>query len=92
MTNLLTSVILSGLAVTFTIEFLALGLSMFIQKETIYAVFSLPFSFAAMCCFYSINIRFVVLVTATAFVVLVTNKVLNKPVIVNASRRQLPKL
>ena len=92
MVNLLISVILSGIAVTFTIELLSLGLGLFVDKERIYSVFSLPFSFGALMCFYSLEKTFIVSVPAIAFVVLILNKMVNKPVVFNASRRNAPRL
>jgi hypothetical protein len=91
MVNLLIAVILSGLAVTFTIEFIALGLGMFFKKEKIYTVLSLPLSFGALICFYDINKLIIVAVPAVSFIVLFINKYINKPVLVNAPRR-LPTL
>jgi len=91
MVNLLVSVILSGLAVTFAIEFLSLALGLFLDKETIYNFLSLPASFGALVCLSHITLKMVVSVPATAFLVLVTSKWLNKPVVINNSRRQLPR-
>jgi hypothetical protein len=92
MVNLLISVILSGIAVTFAIELLSLGLELFVDKERIYSVLSLPLSFGALMCFYPITKAFIVSVPAIAFIVLILNKMVNKPVIINASRRQTPRL
>lgn len=91
MVNLLISVILSGLAVTFAIEFVALGLGLFLDKERIYSILSLPLSFGALTCFYEINTRFVVAVPAISFIVLFINKYINKPIVLTAPRR-LPQL
>ena len=63
-----------------------------VDKERIYSVFSLPFSFGALMCFYSLEKTFIVSVPATAFIVLVLNKMVNKPVVFNASRRNAPRL
>jgi Zn-dependent membrane protease YugP len=92
MVNLLISVLLSGIAVTFTIELLSLGLGLFIDKERIYSVLSLPLSFGALICFYSVTKEFIVAVPAIAFVALVLNKMVNKPVVFNASRRNAQRL
>ena len=89
MANLLISVLLSGLAVTFAIEFLFLGIQLFVGKDTLYNILSLPMSFGALTCFYSINIRFIVAVPAVAFIVLFINKFINKPAVYT---RQLPRL
>jgi hypothetical protein len=87
MVNLLIAVLLSGLAVTFTIELLSLGLSFIISKEKLYAFLSLPLSFGALLCFYSINLRFVVAVPAISFIALLVNKYINKPITIAAPRR-----
>lgn len=92
MVNLLISAILSGLAVTFAIEFVSLILSWFFDKEKIYGVLSLPLSFGALTCFYSINMHFVVAVPAVAFIVLVINKMLNKPAVFTTNTKRLPRL
>lgn len=92
MVNLLIASILSGLAVTFAIEASSLILGLVTDKQTIYGVLSLPFSFGAMFCFYNPNKMFIVSVPAVAFVVLVLNKYLNKPAVFTANRRQLPPL
>jgi len=91
MVNLLISVLLSGTAVTFGIEFLALVLAWFFDKERLYAVLSLPLSFGALFCLDNLNKTYIVLVPATAFIALILNKVINKPVVFNASRRNLPR-
>jgi hypothetical protein len=87
MVNLLISVLLSGLAVTFTIELLSLGLGLLISKEKLYAFLSLPLSFGALLCFYSINLKFVVSVPAVSFIALLINKYINKPITIAAPRR-----
>jgi len=89
MANLLISVVLSGLGVTFAIEFLFLGVQLFISKDFFYNILSLPLSFGALTCFYSINLHFVVAVPAVAFIVLFINKYINKPTLVT---RQLNRL
>lgn len=91
MVNLLISVILSGLAVTFAIEFLSLGLRLLLSKERIYSLLSLPLSFGALTCFYTINLKFVVAVPAVSFIVLFINKYINKPMVL-ATPRRLPNL
>jgi hypothetical protein len=87
MVNLLIAVLLSGLAVTFTIELLSLGLSFIISKEKLYAFLSLPLSFGALLCFYSVNLKFVVSVPAISFIALLINKYINKPITIAAPRR-----
>jgi hypothetical protein len=87
MVNLLVAVLLSGLAVTFTIELISLGLGLIISKEKLYAFLSLPLSFGALLCFYSINLRFVVSVPAVSFIALLVNKYINKPITIASPRR-----
>lgn len=77
MVNLLISVLLSGLAVTFTIEFISLITLGFFVKERIYAFLTLPLSFGALYCVTDLTTKFIVLVPATAFVALMLNKYLN---------------
>jgi hypothetical protein len=91
MVNLLIAVLLSGLAVTFTIEFISLGLILLFEKEKIYTVLSLPLSFGALYSLSEIDYTFTVAVPAVAFVVLIINKYINKPVVF-ASQRRLPNL
>jgi hypothetical protein len=92
MVNLLIVVFLSGIAVTFTIELISLGLGLFFNKERIYSVFSLPLSIGALMCFYSLDKKSIVAIPAIAFVVLMLNKFINKPVVINASRRNTPRI
>jgi hypothetical protein len=87
MVNLLIAVLLSGLAVTFTIELLFLGLGFLISKEKLYALLSLPLSFGALLCFYNINLKFAVAVPAVSFIALFINKYINKPITIAAPRR-----
>ena len=91
MVNLLITVLLSGLAVTFTIELISLALKFFMGKEKLYAVLSLPLSFGALLCFYDINLKFAVSVPAVSFIVLLINKYINKPITITPPRR-LPNL
>lgn len=92
MVDLLLAVLISGIAVTFTIEFFSLVLGWFFDKERIYSVLALPFSFGALMCFYNLNKHLIIAVPATAFVVLLLNKFINKPVVINASRRSLTRI
>ena len=90
MVNLLVAILLSGLAVTFTIEFLSLGLGLFFDKERIYSVLSLPLSFGALFSIQDMSEAFVVAIPATAFVVLFINRYINKPVVLTTPRRLPP--
>ena len=89
MVNLFVSIILSGFAVTFAIELLALLLSWFFNKETLYIWLSLPFSFGAMYVMHDIHKNLFVLVPATAFITLILNKYLNTPVAVSTRLKRL---
>lgn len=86
MVNLLVAVLLSGLAVTFTIEFISLIVGLIISKERLYSVLSLPLSFGALYCFYPLEISFVVSVPATSFIVLFINKYINRPIVLPSRR------
>lgn len=77
MVDLLISILLSGCAVTFVVEFLFLITIGFFFKERIYAVLTLPLSFGAMYVFSNIDWTYFVSVPATAFVALMLNKYLN---------------
>lgn len=89
MVNLLVSIILSGFAITFTIELIALLLSWFLNKETVYNWLSLPLSFGAMFAFYNIQKNFFVLVPATAFITLILNKYINTPSVTSTRLKRL---
>jgi predicted branched-subunit amino acid permease len=86
MVNLLVAVLLSGLAVTFTIEFISLFVGLLISKERLYSVLSLPLSFGALYCFYPIETNFAVSVPAISFIVLFINKYINKPIVLPSRR------
>jgi hypothetical protein len=92
MVNLLVSVLLSGLAVTFAIEFLYLVIGFFLDKDITYNFLTLPLSFGALLCLANISKLFLVTVPATAFIVLFINKYINKQSVYNIPRRQLPRL
>ncbi|CAB4166938.1 hypothetical protein UFOVP964_37 [uncultured Caudovirales phage] len=87
MVNLLVAIVLSGIAVTFVIEFISLGLALFYKKERIYSVFSLPLSFGAFLCFYDITRTFFVAVPAISFIALVINRNINRTLVVSNTRR-----
>jgi hypothetical protein len=86
MVNLLVAVLLSGLAVTFTIEFIYLFVGLLISKERLYSVLSLPLSFGALYCYYPLETSFVVSVPAISFIVLFINKYINKPIVLPSRR------
>lgn len=83
MVDLLISVLLSGLAVTFIVELLALMFVLFVNKETLYMFLPVPLSFGAMYAFYDIELVMLITVPATAFIALMLNKYLNKPTVIS---------
>jgi len=90
MTDLLISVLLTGLAVTYVIEFLDLFISEFLTKPTLNKYLALPLSFGGMIVQLELSYDFFVLVPAATFVSLVIGMWLNKPQVVQAPR--LPRL
>jgi hypothetical protein len=89
MTDILIPILLTGMAVTFVIEFLDLILLGIFTKPTLYNVLALPLSFLGLWAQLEIQYDFFSLVPATAFVVMMLNKYLNKPTVVGA---RLPRL
>jgi len=77
------------MAVTFVIEFLDLIMLGIFTKPTLYNFFALPLSFFGLWAQMDIYYDFFALVPATAFVVMMLNKYLNKPVVINS---RLPRL
>ena len=91
MTDLLLSVVLAGLAVTYILELLDLTyLGAWIGKSNINIFFALPLSFGALYVLNGVDINLVVLVPAATFVSLALAKYLNKPTVVAQSR--IPRL
>lgn len=83
MANLLLSVLISGLAVTYVLELIdKIQLGIF-EKSTINLVFSMPLSLASL---YALHrhwtVTLAVLVPATTFFALVLNMYINKPTVV----------
>lgn len=89
MTDILIPVLLAGMAVTFVIEFLDLIMLGILTKPTLYNFLAIPLSFLGLWAQLEIQYDFFVLVPATAFVVMMLNKYLNKPVVINS---RLPRL
>jgi hypothetical protein len=89
MADLFISIILAGFAVTFVVELLSLVTSWFFQKETLYAVLSLPLSFGAMYVMYDITDYFFVTVPATAFIALILKKYLNTKTVTSTRLNRL---
>lgn len=90
MTDLLIPVLLTGVAVTYVIEFLELFISGFITKPTLNKYLALPLSFGGMIAQLELGYDFFVLVPAATFVSLVIGMWLNKPQVVQTQR--LPRI
>jgi hypothetical protein len=89
MADILVNILLTGMAVTFVVEFLDLIMLGIVTKPTLYNFLALPLSFLGLWAQINFDYDFFVLVPATAFVVMMLNKYLNKPVVVNT---RLPRL
>lgn len=89
MVDLLIAVILSGFAITFTVELLALLLSWFLNKETLYTWLSLPLSFGTMFVLYDIERSFIVSVPATAFIALILKRYINTATVTSTRLKRL---
>ena len=86
-TDIVIPVLLTGMAVTYVIEFLDLFISGFITKPTLNKYFALPLSFLGLWVQIDLYYDFFVLVPAATFVSLAIGMYLNKPVIVKAPNR-----
>ena len=91
MVNLLISVILTGMAVTYAIEFLDLITYVIVDKSFLNKLLPMPLSLGAFYLLKYWDLKLVVAVPAASFLSLMINKYLNKPVVFEA-RRQLPRL
>lgn len=90
MTDLLLSVVLTGLAVTYILELLDLTiLGAWIGKSNINIFFALPLSFGGLSLLNGLVLNLVVLVPAATFVSLALAKYLNKPTVM---QQRLPRL
>lgn len=89
MVDLLITIVLSGFAVTFAIELLALILWSFANKETLYNFLTLPLAFGALYLFYALDKTFVVAVPAIAFISLMLNKYINTKSVSSTQLRRL---
>jgi hypothetical protein len=90
MTDILIPVLLTGLAVTYVIEFLELFISEFITKPTLNKYLALPLSFGGLLAQLELDYDFFVLVPAATFISLVIGMWLNKPQVVQTQR--LPRI
>jgi hypothetical protein len=90
MTDTLITVLLTGLAVTYVVEFLELFISEFITKPTLNKYLALPLSFGGLLAQLELDYDFFVLVPAATFISLVIGMWLNKPQVVQTQR--LPRI
>jgi len=91
MANLLISVILIGMAVTYAIEFLDLVTYILVDKSLLNKLLPMPLSLGAFYLLGYWDLKLIVTVPSAAFLSLMINRYLNKPVVLEA-RRQLPRL
>jgi hypothetical protein len=91
MANLLVAVLITGMAVTYAIEFLDLVTYIIVEKSFLNKLFPMPLSLGALYLLGYWDLKLIVAVPAAAFLSLIINKYLNKPVVFEA-RRQLPRL
>jgi len=90
MTDILITVLLVALAVTYVMELLDLTiLGAWIGKSNINIFFAPPLSLGGLYLFSGLNLNLVVLVPAATFVSLALAKYLNKPTVV---QQRLPRL
>ena len=90
MTDILITVLLVGLAVTYILELLDLTLlGAWIGKSNINIFFAAPLSFGGLYVLHELTLDLVVLVPAATFVSLALTKYLNKPMTV---QQRLPRL
>ena len=86
-TDIVISVLLTGMAVTYVIEFLDLFISGFITKPTLNKYFALPLSFLGLWTQLDLYYDFFVLVPAAKFVSFAIVMYLNKPVVIKSPSR-----
>lgn len=90
MTDLLLSVVLTGLAVTYILELLDLTLlGAWIGKSNINIFFALPLSFGGLYLLNGLTLNLAVLVPAATFVSLALAKYLNKPTVMQQRLNRL---
>lgn len=90
MTDLLITVFLTGLAVTYALELIDLSIiGAYVSKQTINIAFALPLSFGGLYVFLGISTYLFVAVPAATFISLALGKYLNKPTVVS---QRLPRL
>ena len=86
MTDLLISVVLVGVAVTYTVEFLDLVTTGFFGVSVLNKFLSLPLSVGGLFVLDTTDVKLAVAAPATAFVALFISKLINKPVATKVPR------
>jgi hypothetical protein len=89
MTDLLITIVLSGIAVTYVIEFIELVTTGIIGIPILNKFLTLPLSFAALFSQSEIDKTYIIAVPSIATVALLLSKYLNKPRVV---QQRLPRL
>ena len=91
MVNLLVSILITGLAVTYLLELIDKAQLGILEKSTINLIFSMPLSLGGLYLFQRHwTLTLLVLVPATTFIALVLNMAINRPTIIRQER--LPRL
>ena len=89
MVDLLITILISGVAVTYVIEFIELITTGMFGVPLLNKFLTLPFSFGALISQNSLDMQFIIAVPAIATVALLLSKYLNKPRVV---QQRLPRL
>jgi hypothetical protein len=89
MVDLLITILIAGVAVTYVIEFLELVTTGLFGVPLLNKFLTLPLSFGALISQNSLDMQFVIAVPAIATVALLLSKYLNKPRVV---QQRLPRL
>jgi hypothetical protein len=89
MVDLLITILIAGVAVTYVIEFIELVTTGFFGVPVLNKFLTLPLSFGALISQNSLDMQFVIAVPAIATVALLLSKYLNKPRVV---QQRLPRL
>jgi hypothetical protein len=89
MVDLLITILIAGVAVTYVIEFVELITTGLFGVPLLNKFLTLPLSFGALISQNSLNMQFIIAVPAIATVALLLSKYLNKPRVV---QQRLPRL
>ena len=89
MTDLLITIFIAGVAVTYVIEFIELITTGLFGIPLLNKFLTLPLSFGALISQNSLSMRFIIAVPSTATVALLLSKFLNKPRVV---QQRLPRI